>query len=106
MNKRVLKFNGFDIWDAQRGRADGLPKFAKSIHALVGGIAGDDCCIDRADRDSRDPIRMKIRLSQGLIYPSLVGAERTASLEQQDNLLELRPCVFLGVYTHDLFLPF
>jgi len=40
---------------------------------------------------------MKIRLSQGLIYPSLVGAERTASLEQQDNLLELRPCVFLEV---------
>ena len=40
---------------------------------------------------------MKIRLSQGLIYPGLVGAERTASLEQQDNLLELRPCVFLGL---------
>jgi hypothetical protein len=34
---------------------------------------------------------------QGLIYSGLVGAERTDSLEQQDNLLELRPCVFLGV---------
>src|SRR6516162_4633769 len=40
---------------------------------------------------------MKIRLSQGLIYPSLVGAQCSASLEQQDNLLEWRPCVFLGV---------
>ena len=40
---------------------------------------------------------MKIRLSESLIYPSLVGAERSASLEQQDNLLELRPCVFLAV---------
>jgi hypothetical protein len=46
---------------------------------------------------SRDPIRMKIRLSQGLIYPSLVGAKCSASLEQQDNSLELRPYVFLGV---------
>ena len=40
---------------------------------------------------------MKIRLSQGLIYPSLVGAKCSPSLEQQDNLLELRPCVLLGV---------
>jgi hypothetical protein len=39
---------------------------------------------------------MKVRLSQGLIYPCLVGAECSASLEQQDNLLELRACVFPG----------
>ena len=40
---------------------------------------------------------MKIRLRQGLIYPSLVGAECSAALEQQDNSLELRPRVFLDV---------
>src|SRR5215813_2291264 len=32
MNKRILKFNRFEIWDAYRRRADGLPKIAKSIH--------------------------------------------------------------------------
>jgi len=37
---------------------------------------------------------MKVSLSQSLIYTSLVRAECSASLEQQDNLLELRPCVF------------
>src|SRR5262249_26296533 len=40
---------------------------------------------------------MQIRLSEGLIYSSLVGAKCSTSLEQQDNLLELRPCVFPGV---------
>src|SRR5215470_11280620 len=97
MNKSVSKLDGFEIWDAQRRRANGLPKFTKSIDALVRGIAGNDCCIDGADRDSRDPIRMKIRLSQGLIDPSLVGAECSAALEQKDNLLEWRPWVLPGV---------
>src|SRR5262245_23168320 len=97
MHKRVLQFNGYEIWDAQGRRADGLPKFTQSIDALVRGIAGDNRRVDRTDRNSRDPIRMKIRLSQGLIYPGLVGAECSASLQHQDNLLEWRPRVFPGV---------
>src|SRR5262249_60374313 len=40
---------------------------------------------------------MQIRLSEGLIYSSLVGAKCSTSLKQQDNLLELRPYVFPGV---------
>ena len=47
--------------------------------------------------NSRNPIRMKIRLSEGLIHPSLVGAERSTPLEHQDNLLELCPRVFPGI---------
>src|SRR5262247_822609 len=43
MNKRISKFDGFEIWDTYRRRADGLPEFAKAIHTLVRGIAGDDC---------------------------------------------------------------
>src|SRR5215510_8060613 len=43
MNERILQFDGFEIWDTYRRRADGLPEFAKALHTLVRGIAGDDC---------------------------------------------------------------
>src|SRR5215471_15398549 len=49
MSKHILEFNGFEIWNAYRRRADGLPEIAKSIHPLVRGVAGDDCRVDRAD---------------------------------------------------------
>ena len=47
-----------------------MPKFAQRIHPLLRRIAGDDCRVDGADRDSGNPIGMQIDLGQRLINSS------------------------------------
>jgi hypothetical protein len=57
----------------------------------LGRIAGDQCRVDRADRNSGDPIGVQTGLGQGLIGTALVGAEGTTALQQQGDPLERRP---------------
>ena len=78
----------FEVRNAQRGLGDGLPELAQTRDALLGRIAGDQRRVDRADRDSRDPIGMKIVLGERLIDPGLIGTERATALQHQHHLFE------------------
>ena len=49
-------------------------------------IAGDQACIDRADRRAHDPVRFNAVFVQRVIDARLVGAERTSALQNQDDL--------------------
>ena len=49
-------------------------------------IAGDQACIDRADRRADDPVRFNAVFVQRVIDARLVGAERTSALQNQDDL--------------------
>ena len=53
---------------------------------VLGLVAGDQARIDGADRRADDPIRLDAGLVQGLIDAGLIGAERTAALEDEDDL--------------------
>jgi hypothetical protein len=74
-----------------RRRRDQLPEGAKLLQACLRRIAHDEGRIDRADRDSRDPVGQDGGLGQSLIDSRLVGAERAASLQQQGDALESGP---------------
>src|SRR5882724_2631320 len=65
----------------ERRGTDGFPERAQPLDALFWRIAGNKRRVDRTDRDAGHPIRMQIRLSQRLIDAGLVGAERTAALQ-------------------------
>ena len=49
-------------------------------------IARDQAGIDGADRGADDPVRLDAGLVQRLIDTGLIGAERTAALQHQDDL--------------------
>src|SRR3977135_2308078 len=49
-------------------------------------IAGDDRAVDRADRGADDPVWLDARLVQRLVDADLVGAERAAALQHEDDL--------------------
>ena len=49
-------------------------------------IAGDQACIDRADRRAHNPVRFNGVFVQRVIDARLVGAERTSALQNQDDL--------------------
>src|SRR5215475_3879453 len=74
----------------QRIGCDPFPERAQLCDALLGWIACDDCGVDGADRDPRNPIRMEIRLRQRLVHSRLIRAKGTAALEQQRDTLEGR----------------
>jgi len=73
-----------------RRRGDPLPECSQARNALFRRVAGDDRRVDRPDRDASDPVRVQIRLGQGLIDPALIRAQSTAALEHQREALELR----------------
>ena len=59
----------------------------------LGALPGDQRRVDRADRDSGDPIRMEVRFGEGLVNASLIGAECAAALQQQRDAFERRTAV-------------
>src|SRR5262249_36257426 len=68
----IVKFEGRNVWDANRINADGFPKFTQSFYALFAGIAGDQGGIHSSNRDASHPIRMQVRFSERLIHTGLV----------------------------------
>ena len=62
------------------------PKFLQPVEAMLGLVAGDQAGIDGADRGTDDPVRLDPAFVERLIDPRLVGAERTAALEHEDDL--------------------
>src|SRR5262249_6515898 len=70
---------------------DLLPKGAQLFEPRLGCVAGDQGRIDRANRNSGDPIGMQVRLGQPLIDAGLEGAERAAPLQYQSDAVERRP---------------
>jgi len=70
---------------------DLLPKSAQLSEPRLGRVAGDQGRIDRANRNSGDPIGMQVRLGQSLIHAGLEGAERAAPLQYQCDAVERRP---------------
>ena len=97
------------------------PEFLEPLQPVLGLVASDQACIDGADRRSDDPIRLDASLMQGLIDARLKGAERTAALEDEDDLALLmrwllrarnllfcardQPCVHGVQHLVHLFLP-
>src|SRR5262249_17944045 len=69
-------------------------KGAQLFEPRLGGVAGDQGGVDRADRDSGDPIGMQVRLDQALIHAGLEGTERAAPLQDQGDAVERRPLQF------------
>ena len=62
------------------------PEFLQLLEALAARIAGDQARIDRADRGADDPVRLDAVLVQRVIDAGLIGAERAAALQHQNDL--------------------
>src|SRR6478609_4986779 len=75
--------------DTEGWRADGLPKLSQFFDAALPWVPGDQRCIYCPDRNASNPIRIEVSFGKSLIDTSLIGAERAASLQQQDGLFKL-----------------
>ena len=65
---------------------DSAPELVQCLEAAVGGVAGNQCAVDRADRCADHPIRLDACLMQRLVDADLVGAQRAATLHDQNHL--------------------
>src|SRR6267143_4319456 len=63
-----------------------VPELEQARQALFGRVAGDDRAVDGADRGADDPVGLDARLVQRLVDADLVGAERAAALQHEDDL--------------------
>ena len=77
-------------------RGHHLPEFLEPLDARLRLVAGDDRGVDRADRDAGDPFRLEAGMAERLIGAGLIGAERTAALEDQDTLRVCGDCCDFG----------
>src|ERR1700730_4380293 len=93
MGELVLDLYCREVADTKGRRADDLPEFPQPRDALFRRVARNQRRIDRADRNTGDPIGMKIGLSQSLVDPALIGAKRTAALQDEGNTLERRTLI-------------
>ena len=64
-------------------RRNHFPEFLETLDPLFARIAGDDRGVDGADRDAGNPFRLEIMVTQCLIGAGLIGAERTAALQNK-----------------------
>src|SRR5271166_3732432 len=62
------------------------PELVEPGEAILRPVACNDARVDGADRGANDPIRFDTRLVQRLVYTNLVGAERSAALEDEHHL--------------------
>ena len=78
------------------------PEFLQRSETISVRIAGDQAGIDRADRGADDPVRLDAVLVQRLIDASLVGAERAAALQHQNDLaiFLVLACCAIGKLCH------
>src|SRR5919206_1841001 len=64
------------------------PEFLEPYHPFLRRVSGDQAGIDGADRGADHPVGFDPGLVQGLVDADLVGPERTAALQDQDDLPE------------------
>ena len=69
-----------------RALLDALPEFLQAREPVLRFIAGDEACVDRADRGADDPVGLDAGLVQRLVDARLIGAERAAALQHQHDL--------------------
>jgi CBS-domain-containing membrane protein len=56
------------------------PKLAKPVNSRIGGIACDNCGVNRSNRNAGNPIRMDAGFRQGFVDASLVSPQSAATL--------------------------
>ena len=81
--KVVHQVKGWFLFDAR-------PKLTKAVEAVFRRIARDQRRVDRAYRRSDHPIGLDAGLVQGLVDADLIGTERTAALQHQDDMTRKR----------------
>ena len=74
----------------RRRMLDAPPELAQLGEPVLRLVAGDDGGVDRADRRSDQPVGLDAGLVQRLVDAGLVGAERPAALEDEDDLTKPR----------------
>ena len=67
-------------------RCDPAPEFVEFCQPVFRFVAGDQRGVDRADRGADDPVGLDAGFVQRLIDADLIGAERAAALQHQDDL--------------------
>jgi hypothetical protein len=70
----------------ERWMCDPAPEFLEARQALLRRVAGNQARIDGADRGADHPVRLDAGFAQRLIDADLVGAERAAALQHEDDL--------------------
>ena len=90
MHQVVLDVGRRTVGETEWSLGDGFPEFAQMLDSPLRRIAGDQGGIDGADRDAGDPVGVEVSLGQGLIDAALIGAERTAALQQEGDTFEVR----------------
>ncbi len=53
---------------------------------MLDGVAGDDGGVDRPDGGADDPVGLDLRFVQSLVDAALIGSERAAALQHEDDL--------------------
>ena len=69
---------------------DAPPELSQLVEPILWLVAGDDGGVDRAYRRSDQPVGLDAGLVQRLVDAGLVGSQRAAALEDEDDLAELR----------------
>jgi hypothetical protein len=90
MGELVLDLDWREAAGTKGRRADDLPEFPQPLDALLRRIAGNQRRIDGANRHAGDPIRMQVGLRQSLVDTALIGAKRTAALQDEGNTFKRR----------------
>ena len=66
-----------------------VPELLQPGQAILRLVAGDQAGVDGADRCADDPVGLDAGLVQRLIDAGLIGAERAAALEDENDLASL-----------------
>ena len=75
--------------DQRQSRRHAIPEFAQPFDSPFGRIARDQRCVDGADRNACDPVGREALLGHAFVHSGLVGAERTAALQDKNAVLVL-----------------
>ena len=69
-------------------RRNAFPEFLEPFDPALWRIACDESGVNRANGDADDPVRGAAVFDQALVRTSLVGSERSTSLQQQDLVIK------------------
>ncbi len=70
---------------SHRTGTDGLPELAQPFDPLGFRRPGDDGGVERADRNTGQPVRPDAGFMQALIDAGLIGSQRSAALQHQGD---------------------
>jgi hypothetical protein len=71
---------------SQRVLLHAVPELAQAVEPVLRRVAGDDGAVDGAYRGADHPVRLQAGFVHGLVHAQLVGAQRAAALQDQDDL--------------------